>query len=318
MLKFLVSFIITLFFGVYTSAVAGILFYDDGEVVPLKSEWKTVNNWQATDSWKYILGLKPAGSSITQSYDQARDGQRSYKFVLPPIEDGVDYITARGDLHVELILNKGISSSASQPDKFSFGKVYWIGYSMFIPSNFKAPKDWMVVGQHHGSNDSCDQSPMAQPFAFYIGNGSDGNLRLRSMISGEADKCGTGWDDDYREYFTSAPLKRGGWNDIVMRIKFSYTSPGINQVWLNGVKFVNNTTKINAHNDAIPPNWHIGIYGSLDTKTTIYYDEIRIGDASSSYDEVAPRGNATAPLIVPEPGADEELEPPTLEIVTKN
>ena len=35
----------------------------------------------------------------------------------------------------------------------------------------------------------------------------------------------------------------------------------------------------------------IGIYGSLDQDQTmaVYYDELRIGDSSSSYSEVAPR-----------------------------
>src|SRR3990172_1067086 len=94
------------------------------------------------------------------------------------------------------------------------------------------------------------------------------------------------------KHYQSPPFKKGAWNDVVVHVRFNYDKPGITEVWLNGAKFVNSTPKVNphanAHNDPLAPAFKLGFYASSTKAHTVYYDDIRVGDADSSYDEVAP------------------------------
>jgi hypothetical protein len=59
------------------------------------------------------------------------------------------------------------------------------------------------------------------------------------------------------------------------------------------------------------------MYGHLDEATEIYIDEVRVGDANSSYEEVAPAAGTAESPIVGDDDAVSEIDPPTFEMVSK-
>ncbi len=128
--------------------------------------------------------------------------------------------------------------------------------------------------------------------------------------------------------YTLGAVKRGAWTDFVFHIKFNFNpEKGLIQVWKNG-KLVLDENTGTTYNDLASLYFMGGIYNRAfaekgsnygvrrseeECKTNygkwgcpgpdgiLYMDEIRIGDANSSYDEVKPRGNS-----LPSP---EEMEP---------
>jgi hypothetical protein len=85
----------------------------------------------------------------------------------------------------------------------------------------------------------------------------------------------------------------GQWLDFVINIKFSYGANGFLKVWKDGV-LVTDDAGGNCFNDDKGPYLNMGIYSRCldqDQTITIYYDELRIGDSNSNYDEVAPGGS---------------------------
>lgn len=268
-------------------AFSKLLFYDDCENKWISSDWTEAGN--------------RGQNSLTLTTERARKGKASYKFVLAP------YPTSGTETNVELVL-RAIKNSSGNAN-FNFNQEYWMGWSIYIPSNISYPStgSWALMTQFHGCPDSCDtktRNPLASMAL------KSGGLTL-SLI-GEKDACTTvsSWGD--RHYKGSANgLKAGAWNDIVIHFRYSYTSGGFYQMWLNGVKCIDDSG-INCFNDSKGPYFKMGIYGHLDKYTTVYYDEIKVGDAGSSYSDVAPGGGSA-----PSSGsASNELPAPTLKVIS--
>ena len=84
----------------------------------------------------------------------------------------------------------------------------------------------------------------------------------------------------------------------MFRIKWSYKSDGILQVWKNGNLVVDQQNKPNCFNDAKMPYFKMGIYkGWRDSSSTgrvskrvLFHDEFRMAGPGGSYDAVAPGG----------------------------
>jgi hypothetical protein len=94
---------------------------------------------------------------------------------------------------------------------------------------------------------------------------------------------------------------RGKWTDWVFHFKLDYTKNGDNggflKVYKDGILILHDIGG-NCLNDILGPYPVIGTYkygwrkNPTDTNTrTVYFDEIRIGDRNSSYNDVAPRRN---------------------------
>ena len=268
-----------------TPAIAEIIFYDDCEDVWLeKIDWIAAGN--------------KGGNSISVSSEKKRAGRSSYKFIL------AKYGNAGSETNVELIL-RGLNAG-TQVKNFIFNKEYWMGYSVFIPSDFDFPDNNYnsgLIGQWHAAYDDCDTRPQSQPLGFGLNRDSQG---LTVSIASKAAQCG---ETSYtrRISIDSPKLLKGQWNDIVLNYKFSYGTGGFVKMWMNGKQVVNDSGP-NSHNDAKGPYFKMGIYGWADTNMVVYYDEIRIGDQNSSYSEVAPQGVATTENAL-------KLEPPVLTVI---
>jgi hypothetical protein len=285
----LVAFI----FATTSQSIAGILFYDNCE-----------DKWSSND-WKEAG--EDGNNTLTVSKEKARNGESSYKFVLAP------YGSDSTETNVELIL-RAIKNENGNAN-FKFETDYWMGWSVYIPSDFTFPSSDNNVGclgQWHAAPDSCDTLPQTQPLSFQLLRTTEG---FNVPIAAKSDPCGSSSYDNKQNLKTPS-LVKGQWNDIVIHFRFSYKGNGITQIWQNGKLVIDNYYD-NAMNDAKGPYFKMGIYAHADTYMTVYYDEIRVGDENSSYDEVAPRDGGG----VADSGDDLDLMPsiplaaPTLSIV---
>jgi hypothetical protein len=280
-------FLIFLLIGTAIPAMSQAQFYDDCENSPnLNGDWY----------------LEKTSGDLSVSSEHAKSGSKSYKIAFTA------GTSAQGaGKRVELVLR-------AEPFKhFEFGKEYWIGYSMYIPSNFRVPTSWGLSGQFHKvvEGTACDQAPrpqnpaVRQPFLNHFA-GSDADPHMDLEITGQSQPCQpNGYT--YKHTFSSPSLQKGKWNDIVYHIIFRYDRPGMTQMWLNGLQYVN-LSEINAHNDPEAPYFKLGFYGTSSLNHVLYFDEIRVGGADSSYAKVAPPNGINPP--------DSGLEPPILKIVT--
>jgi hypothetical protein len=210
-------------------------------------------------------------NSITRSTEQAKKGSYSAKFNLNKTDSYVS-----GSLRAELTDWNGRMTDPKSER--------WYGISMFLPTSYIADACEEIVFQWHGVNsiDLDGKSMNNPPIAMLTRNGI-----WELMIMGTKINLGS--------YTTNA------WTDWVLHIKFSPDgSNGIVEVWKNG-KLVLTRTGKNTHNDSVGNYFKMGIYkyGWKDgyptntTSRTAYYDEVRTGNANSSYAEVAPRSNTT-------------------------
>lgn len=273
------KFVFLLMLFIPSVCLGDLYFYDDCEDAPV-----------VPTTW----GLDQPAGSLTVSNEQARTGTNSYKIYF----DG----DCTGWSRVELILRDSVDTI-----NFAFDREYWVGWSIYVPTNFSIPSG-VLTGQWHNAgqdlDDNCDQGPrpeypaVAQAFMMYMEN-YDGGIRYKTQITGQNDFCQAYETYDYRQSFTSNKLVLGAWNDIVVHIRFSYTNTGYAQVWLNGENFIDISGVATAHNDPKAPYLKLGYYGACGVTNTIYLDEVRVGDADSSYGEVSPAGgppDATPPV----------------------
>lgn len=289
---FMVAFVVCILFGV-TPASAKILLYDDCE-----NQWKEGTDWNPANTG--------GGNTISVSSAQKRAGNKSYKFVLAPESSGAE-------TNVELVL-RGLNSPV-QLKNFLIGKEYWIGYSIYIPKWFKF-NDFWTSPQFHLAQDSCDARGFGPNVGMFLTS-----KKYKISIGGDPKSCTTS-SGLSRSVIYSPSLVAGKWNDVVLHFKFSPNSDGFFKIWLNGDGPITNKGT-NCSNDVKGPYMKLGIYAHAVDTMTVYYDEIRIGDHNSSYNEVKPKGASPLvideePLVIdeePPPASASKLDPPTLSIV---
>ncbi len=220
--------------------------------------------------------------------------------------------------------------SSRDVGNFIWGKEYWSGFSFYIPSG--APNNGFgLIHQHHAD------SPEEQPYCGYAG-GNGFSIRMRDEFSihltpsKNLNLPGKRSADSGQEVAYTFPLEKDKWFDVVMNFKYSDKSDGFWTVWVNGKQVIDRTgSNVNLWMGSDPENLFKGACGSNKRKDrryyqqhgiyvgtantgTIIYDEVRLGDANSSYADVAPasgkpvskntsyraQSSPNAPLTVPE------------------
>lgn len=264
------------------NASAAVLFYDDCEDTP-----NTSADW-------VLSGVGPSvpldQSQILVSTEQARAGSSSYKFILPPYgTDGTSSPSKRTELRLA-----GLASSENI-NNFTVGSEYWIGYSVYFPADFVFPEDgepgdWGLTGQFHSVDDACDVMITNPTCALYYDKPG-----MQLAIRADDAECST-TTLDRNTAISGIPINLGAWNDFVINVQWGYSlahNPKF-KLWVNGVLEVDDTG-VNCWNDSKGPYWKIGLYAIQREWMVIYLDEVRVGNGSASYADVAPSGNTSAP-----------------------
>ncbi|SEP21116.1 Polysaccharide lyase [Niastella yeongjuensis] len=161
---------------------------------------------------------------------------------------------------------------------------FWYSYALYMPSaQYKDETDDEVITQWHGGGGITPAISMRV---------TNGHLVMRTPDDARTD-LGT--------------IEKDKWHTYVYHIIHSAGSDGLIEIWKDGQKLVSRkgASMYALTGDFHLPNWKMGIYKSdwNGTKTTstnqrvLYFDEIKYGKATATYDEMLPvgKGGSTTP-----------------------
>lgn len=228
-----------------------------------------------------------------------------YKFVSNPVRGGslaMQHHTKNCDERSELGINPGVLKE---------GEEYWIGWSYFIPKNFNQPSgksDKTIIHQMFYGASFRDQRSGETLFECnqklnrkgkLITKGSPGS---HMSISPQGDRFNygitfyKGKDSQGRYIFgcknVSIPARLDEWEDFVMHLKpSSDPERGFIKIWKNGKLYIDERVALLRPGVKVMGAWKIGIYvgDPGHGERLLYTDELRVGNANSSFEAVSPR-----------------------------
>ena len=251
----------------------------------------------------------------------------------PQIVTEENGITPRGGSHMmKSVVNRFTSNvnyrteavAAAFQDfngEFEKGKEYWLGVSVFMP------EDWsMDYGATKNGRQLEERLAGGIVLQFHDRSYLDKSWRYGLplvvrhtaqgfKISNRADECGNTRPGQQtrpgcipgtplpRFNKENIPMLLGQWNDFVMHFKWSDSSDGFIDIWVNGEKELEQDG-INYYSEHTKyPYFKMGLYQSSYklkgwskdiiynvNERTLYHDELRIGGEFSSFEDVAPHG----------------------------
>lgn len=193
---------------------------------------------------------------------------------------------------------------------------YWIGWSYYIPTGFHRPgkKSYTIIQQ------------MASYVAVYLDQQSGRTLfecNRQTTRNGREITVGapgsemtisdSGTQFTYRlkyyrgedsqgryifgcqDYQFSATTDR--WQDFVVHVKFASDRKGFIRMWRNGRQVINENVALIPPDKAAMGDWKAGVYvgNPGNGERRLYIDELRVGNALSSYEEVLPHRDRNEP-----------------------
>ena len=231
-----------------------------------------------------LSGLRVSGNAPTVQSSIKRLGRYGMRSDLDRFTSPVPYRTEARVIAPSPIVNQE----------------YWYGFSIYLPDDY-IPDNvaWELVAQWHGIKDSGDVHSNP-PLSLST---SRGVWKLNNKWSSERIQNSS---NIHGRTFDFGTYARGRWTDWVFRIKWSYGSAGILEVWQDGTKVLS-LKGPNTYNDAQMPFFKMGIYKGWQkpagevgpvTHRTVYHDEFRMVGPGGSYSAVAPKTAATT-LVAP-------------------
>lgn len=225
--------------------------------------------------WKSDLCCKYSGEIVSSP---TRAGNYAAKFTLN-----------RNDPIVE----NGKRAELKRYTVAPMGSEYWYGFSIYLPSNWVEDTAPEIVTQWHDLPD------------FWLGEAWK-RPPLTLSINNNKWNIGNAWDSQVvtkknkvtgRETLWSGTFEKGVWTDWVFHVKWSHKSDGLIEIWKDDTRIVQKRSS-NTYNDLLIPYLKIGIYKypwkknklpSITNERVIYFDQVRIGNATSTYKDIAPR-----------------------------
>ncbi len=185
----------------------------------------------------------------------------------------------------------------------TIGNEYWYGFSIFLSEGFANNDNWEHVAQWHGTPDfDIGENWRSPVMSLMTANAYQTETRGEWTVNVRWDSKRNTFESGEVVYegtktFEFGPYKTGVWTDWVYRVKWSYESDGLLEIWKNHKKVLEYDGP-NCYNDAVGPYFKMGIYrggrGAIDTRI-VYHDEFRWADGNSTYEDVAPGGKAPEP-----------------------
>jgi len=187
-----------------------------------------------------------------------------------------------------------------------FNAERWYGFSIFIPSSDiddDYHEGWAGFNHQYQSCNSAS-SP------FNVRRNHDKTyfvVRYDKRTCAEVNAKVTGKSSDYENMYEMTTIK-GRWVDWVIHAKYSIEEDGIIEIWRDGQKVAThkgpnyylNPGTSSAEFKLGPYKWAwsnnpVPSGHNADVRV-MYVDEVRMGDANSNYNEVAPGGTVPAPF----------------------
>lgn len=150
----------------------------------------------------------------------------------------------------------------------------WYGFSLYL-------KDW------------ADDDAGEHVFQWHPDN-SNGSAAMALLTTGGRFTYATNNNGttSNNEYVDIGPVISNQWIDFVIHIRWATDTTGLLQVWMNGNQVINRSAVKTA---AVTSYFKLGInkFGwgtqtSAVTQRILYFDEVRVGNASANYNDVAP------------------------------
>lgn len=250
-----------------------------------------------------VSGYTTSGNPPTITTERSRAGRYAMKSYL-------NRQTSSNSYRTEI--------SIGTTNQTFIGSERWYGFSIFLPSSYVPSPIWEIVAQWHDRPNDWDKGRKNPPLHLATSRGGKpGRWTIANLWDAQPVAADGSYTIDDSIVWDLGPYETNKWTDWVFRIKWSYRSDGILQVWKDG-KLVVNRTGPNTYNDNLGPYMKMGIYKGWSNRSTptdtvhertLYHDEVRIADESGSYAAVAPGGGGTAvPLLVPMAPSAVEVE----------
>jgi len=195
---------------------------------------------------------------------------------------------------------------------FTMGEEYWIGFSTYIPNDFVVDVEGLtdILFQAQALPDSGEI--YRQPVLAIAIDEDRWEVKTRwdTQKFRDPSEGTTAWSGSQKVYDEPLGADIGKWTDWVIHVKWSYQSDGFLQLWRDGVQVVDRTGP-NCSNDERGPQLSLGVYKwpwresfSFTSNTEwrlFYHDELRIGGAAASYEDVAPASGSPPATATPTP-----------------
>jgi hypothetical protein len=282
---------IVLFFLFFLSGIANadIIFYDSAENSTISGDERYIII-DGQERYK-ISNCRQADNSISVSSEQAYSGEYSYKLYVQPYDPNETYAT---NCSINL---QGLSWMTTGTNNFNYNEEYWIGYAIYIPNSYQwhRAESHMLVDQMHGVQDPCDSLSLTPNIAAYITTSGKYSFVAHGQEENGSGCIIKGEDDNHDAGTrpTSGTIPRGEWHTIAIYMNLRYDDQGETRFYINGNEAdVFTSTRHNCYEQTKGPYWMLGPYGHPLDGITVYYDEIRVGNSSSSLSEVTPQGGS--------------------------
>jgi hypothetical protein len=178
------------------------------------------------------------------------------------------------------------------------GKIYWYGFSTFIPRDYITDNLTELIAQFHGTPDE-GEAWFLPNFSLHI---TENHYEIYRYWDSRRITDWKNHDGDDHYVFGNISDDKEKWTDWVFQVKWSFEKEGdgFMKIWKDGVLIFDKKGP-NCSNDALGPFLRFGLY-KWDWRHTeqqkpgntshrvIYHDEYRIGNEKSSYEEVSPGG----------------------------
>jgi Polysaccharide lyase/RTX calcium-binding nonapeptide repeat (4 copies) len=238
-----------------------------------------------------LLFVDDFESGGIDQWSPERPTPQAVRVVPSPLGDGkaVRFELNRGDRLVH-----GGKRAELALDKIPANSERWYGYRIMLPTSWEADASQEIVTQWHEYPDfDLGEDWRSPPLALTIRND-------KWAIDNRWDPKRVTKNNDPRPEggiasLWSGPYQKGVWTDWVVRAKWSSKSDGLLQIWKDGVMVVNKRGA-NTYNDRYAPYFKAGIYkpswkinpqASNVDQRVLYFDRMRIGDGSASYNDVS-------------------------------
>lgn len=226
----------------------------------------------------WLLPVSPA-FKVTQSIDfeDAEVASNSvetngYSFSTHTSSENMwieDKIARKGNKSLGVTLNPGESRNEMRVVDIANNNRKFVAFSVYFPEDYKIPTDWNLFAQW------WQGAPASPPIAFEVTPNTD-ELKMRILT-----RSGLHTSSKVKTQYEST-LPKDKWIDFLIEMKIDDTgnNEGILNVWKDNLRIVKYSgalgyTDLNPH-----VNFRVGIYRSpnISTKSTVYFDEIKIGE----------------------------------------
>ncbi|MFA7096919.1 MAG: polysaccharide lyase, partial [Gammaproteobacteria bacterium] len=174
-------------------------------------------------------------------------------------------------------------------NNYRLGEEYWYAVSIYLPPDWVLDDDAETLFQFHAAPDRHLREPNTKPPLSLSVQGTHWRLHIRGDSRRVLRK---GSSFQVSKYLTLAPISPGVWSDWVFRVKWSYKSDGILQVWKDGQLVAEHYGK-NTYNDRLGPYLKLGIYKHVwirkatnTRRRVVFFDSLRIFRGPTTYHEM--------------------------------